>query len=428
MGMLSGLGILLLLLLLSMCDAGEAAEDAKAKKPLKVPGPATKLTVPDNYATDRGWEAADASPEYALAQSSGLVGYLERVGQFQYRLRAVEAKTGKTVWAGEPWRPLTAPGSFPRLLSVTKGDSQYFVAWSYGSTTAEGLNSTGSFVSLDIYDTADGGRQRVEVPWTDAPIITGTGPGILIADGKAKSAVVDPDTGEVTSVAPAQLGYPAGCANCRTLTEVIGVTDKGLLVSGAREFWVRGGWYSKTLAPRTADATSGLPTAVTSKHVLARWHYAPKTPKAATHEIWAVHALDTGKIVVQAECRRPTIAPSEYPQAAVSPDGRYLVAGALAFDLQEKKGYCMEETDGTNRLTLVSVSNEGIVYGAVGARSARDALAGAGAPLTVDMYTGEPELLESNMRLPQAETLGIGIFRWTDAKDRRHLIAYRIDE
>ncbi|MFG2328216.1 hypothetical protein ACGFMM_01185 [Streptomyces sp. NPDC048604] len=428
MSMLGGLGILLLLLLLSMCDAGDAAEKAQKKKPVKVSGPATKLTVPDGYDTALGWEAADASPEYAVAQSNGLVGYVERAGQFQYRLRAVDAKTGATKWTGDPWRPLSAPGSFPRLLSVSKGDRQYFVAWSYGSTAGEGLNSTGTFVSLDVYDTTDGNRRRVEVPWSDAPVVTGTGPGILIADGKAKNTVVDPETGEMTSTPADKLGYPGGCTNCRTLTEVLGVTDKGLLVSGAREFWVRNSWFSRTVAPRGADATSGLPTAVTSKHVLARWHHAPKTPKAATHEIWAVHALDTGKIVVQAECRRPTIAPSEYPAAAVSPDGRFLVSGALAFDLEEKTGYCFEDPDGSNRLTLVSVGNEGIVYGAAGARSARDALAGAGAPLTVDMFTGEPELLEPNMRLPQTETLGIGLFRWTDAKDRRHLIAYRIKE
>ena len=28
----------------------------------------------------------------------------------------------------------------------------------------------------------------------------------------------------------------------------------------------------------------------------------------------------------------------------------------------------------------------------------------------------------------KAETLGVGLFRWTDAKDRRHLIAYRVAE
>ncbi|WOX24695.1 hypothetical protein [Streptomyces solicathayae] len=428
MSMLGGLGILLMLLVLSMCDAGSAAEDAKKKKPAKIPGPATKLTVPYGYDTAKGWEAADASPEYAVAQSSGLIGYLERAGDFQYRLRAVEAKTGKTKWAGEPWRPLTAAGSFPRVLSVTKGESQYFVAWSYGSTRAEGLNAAGKFISLDIYDTADGGRQRVEVPWAVAPVVTGTGPGILISDGKAKSSVVDPETGEIDSIPPDKLGYPGNCANCRTLTEVLAITDKGLLVSGAREFWVLGGWFSRNLAPRGAEVTSGLPTSVTSKHVLARWHHAAKTPKAATHEIWAVHDLATGKIVVQAECRRPTIAPSEYPQAKTSPDGRFLVAGSLAFDLEDKKGYCFEDPDGTNRLTLVSVTDEGTVFGAAGVRSAGDALAGAGAPLMVDMWTGEPELMDSNVRLPQAETLGVGLFRWTDAKNRRHLIAYHLKD
>ncbi|MER5882517.1 hypothetical protein ABT160_01685 [Streptomyces sp. NPDC001941] len=432
--LVAGVAVLAMILLLATCGGGTGKPGAKARpsaapKPsaTRTGGPPTQLTVPSSYDTGRGWEVADASPEYAMAGLDTL-GFLERVDDFRFRLRAVDAATGKTRWTGGPWQPLSTAGTYPRLLSVTREDKRFFVTWSYGKTPGEGpggASGGSTLVSLDLYDAEDGETQRVEVPWSDAPTVTGSGPAVLITDGKSRSAVVDPGTGEVTTVEPADLGYPKGCADCRRLTEVRAVTPKGLLVNGAREFWVRGGWTSRSGVPKGADPASGTPAAVApGGRILAKWQEARGSKKAATHDIWAVHDPATGRSLVQVECRKPEVVTGDRPVALTSPQGRYLIAGNLAFDLENGKGWCFEEPDGTRPLALTTVTDEGLVYGASSARTTGEALAGGGSPLRVDLATGVPEPLPANVRLPSADTAGVGLFRWTDPGDRQHLIAY----
>ncbi|MGW7370018.1 hypothetical protein ACWGI8_43000, partial [Streptomyces sp. NPDC054841] len=203
MALVAGVAVLAMILLLATCGGGGKDDNSggKPKKPArKSSGPATQLTVPAAYDTARGWEVPDASPEYALARETGLIAYLERVGDDRFRLRTLDAGTGRRGWSGEPFSALAGPEHFPRLLSVTQDDRQFFVVWSYGKAGRDYLTPAGTFVSLDIYAALDGARQRVEVPWTGAPTVSGAGPGILIGDGDggARSAVVDPDTGEVS--------------------------------------------------------------------------------------------------------------------------------------------------------------------------------------------------------------------------------------
>ncbi|MEV3990926.1 hypothetical protein AB0J57_18645 [Streptomyces sp. NPDC049837] len=424
MALVAGAAVLALLVLLATCGTDDEPTAPSATRAARSAPPVTRLTVPGAYDTSRGWEVTGLSPEYVIARATGVIAYLERVNGTRYRLRTLDARTGRHGWAGRPWRPLGGPEAVPGLLAVAKEDRQFFVTWSYGRTGDDPLTTAGSFVSLDVYDAADGSRRRVEVPWADVPIVTGSGPGVLISDGRARSAVVAPDTGEVSVVPPQRLGHPKGCAECRRLTAVRGVTAKGLLVSGARGFWVPGGWFSRDRAPAGADPASGVPASVTSGHVLARWRGKKGAARAATHDIWAVHEARTGRPLVKAECRRPAIEPGEYPQAVVSPGGRYLIAGSLAFDLDARTGRCFEEADGSKPLTLTTVTDGGVAYGASGARSAADALAGGGSPVAVDLATGVPEALAPSVRLPAAEVAGVGVFRWTDARDRVHLTGY----
>ncbi|MEU9983227.1 hypothetical protein [Streptomyces sp. NPDC050856] len=431
----AGSAVLALLVLLAVLATRGGAPDGTApdgagagaaERPVRTgPAPVTPLTVPAGYDTGRGWEADGVSAEYAVAEAAGLIAYLERTGEHRYRLRTLHTAGGRPGWSGRPWRPLGGPDDTPRLLVVTKEDRQYFVTWSYGRAGGDPLSAADAFVSLDVYDAADGARRRVEVPWADVPRVTGTGPGVLITDGRARGTVVAPDTGEVTAVPPGRLGHPAGCAECRRLTELRAVTSKGLLVSGARGFWVPGRWFSRGRPPAGADPASGVPASVTQGHVLARWQPRKGTARAATHDIWAVHDTATGRPLVKAECRRPAIEPGEQPRALVSPGGRYLIAGSLAFDLDARTGRCFEGADGTGPLTLATATDRGVVYGATGARGAADALAGGGSPVAVDLATGVPRALAPNVRLPAAEVGGTGLFRWTDPRGRVHLTGYR---
>ncbi|WP_406462007.1 hypothetical protein OHB07_10675 [Streptomyces sp. NBC_00111] len=426
LALVGGVLVLALLLLLATCGGGGGGggEDDEARKPArKNSGPATQLDVPPEYTTRRGWEVVGAGPDYAVSHTTGRLAYLVRAPGHRYRLRTLDTETGRAGWSGEAWRP-PDPTRFPGLLTVAKDDRVFFVAWSAGRT-GEGSAPAETFVSLDVYDVVDGERRRVELPWTGVPTVTATGPGVLISDGRANSAVVDPVSGEVSEIAASEMAYPKGCTACKQLTEVRGQTAKGLLLSGVREFWVRGGWFSRRTAPKGADPVTGVPTAVAPGLILAKWQLAKGSKRAATHQLWTVHDAATGKPAVSVECHKPAIEPGSYPRAVVSPSGGYLVAGNLAFDLEARKGFCFEEEDGSARLTLASVTDGGSAYGATVARDADEAIEGdGGGPVTMNFATWGVEALAPNTRLPEVEASGVGVFRWTDRKDRLHLLGY----
>ncbi|MFH8515800.1 hypothetical protein ACH4CE_11910 [Streptomyces gelaticus] len=422
--LVGGVLVLVMLLLLATCGSGEKHEDEPGKQTRKNPTQVTQLTVPAAYTTEHGWELIGTSPDYAISRTTGRLAYLVRESETKYRLRTIDAKTGQAAWHGESWRP-PSPHQFPKLLQVTVDDHEYFVTWAYGKVGENALTPADTIVSLDVYDVEDGSRRRVEVPWNSVPTVSTTGPGILVSDGRTNSAVVDPVTGRVSKVAASSLKYPKGCKTCKQLTEVRGLTQKGLLVSGSKEFWVQGGWFSRNIAPKGTDRQSGIPTSVIPGAVLAKWQLAKGAKRATTHDMWAVHDVETGKPLASVECSKPAIKPGQYPQLVSAPSGSYLVAGPLAFDLATKRGFCFEGADGAKPLTLASVNDEGTAYGASSARNAADVLAGGGAPVAVAVRSGSTGALPSNVRVPGMETAdGVGLFRWTDEKDRPHLIGY----
>lgn len=322
--LVGGVVFLALLLLLATCggsagdkDEKDGAAAATAKPVLPSAGPVTRLTVPPQYTTDRGWEIIGSSPDVTISHATGLLAYLERSKDNRYRLRTVDTATGELGWRGKAWRQ-PDPLHFPKLATVAKGDRQFFVTWSYGKV-GDGLSPASTFLALDLYDVTNGNRQRVEVPWSGAPNVSTTGPDIVVSDGKANSTLVDPVTGEVSELSADELKYPKGCTACKQLTEVHGQTAGGLLLGGAREFWVRGGWFSRKVAPKGTDKGSGVVTSVTPDQVLAKWAPAKKTKRAATHELWAVHDAATGEVLTSVECHKPAIKPGRFPQAVLSP-------------------------------------------------------------------------------------------------------------
>ncbi|MFP3990947.1 hypothetical protein U9R90_26455 [Streptomyces sp. E11-3] len=434
MALVAGVVVLALLLGLAAFAGGkddDSANDTSGAKPKKQAasasqGPVTRLEVPAAYDARRGWEISGVSPEYALAPGASRIGYIERVDQRRFRLKAVDARTGEPRWKSAPWQPLgDDPERLPKLFALSKDRRQYFATWSYGKVkSGDPLSETSKVLSLDVYDAADGSLQRVELPWDSAPSVTGAGPGILIGKGTTHAAVVDPRTGETVRFERADLKDPRGCKNCRKLTEIRGLTSKGPLVRGAGEFWVPGAWHGRKVAPKGTAPGSGTPTSVTTDHVLAKWSKKRGSKGAADLDVWAVHDAVNGKALITVECHKPALKPGRYPELTPSPTGRYLVAGNLAFDLWEKTGHCFEENDGAKPLTLATVTDEGVAYGATGARSAADALAGGGTPVEVRLDTAEPRALAPNVRLPGHDQGGMGIFRWTDSKDGVHLIGY----
>ncbi|MFE2289602.1 hypothetical protein [Streptomyces sp. NPDC059452] len=433
LALVGGAVLLALLLLLAACGGKPDGPDGKesttrsavsgpAERVVPGAGEVTRLTVPPQYTNARGWEVIGSSPDIAVSHATGLLAYLERSAGDRYRLRTVDTATGKPGWQGRAWRP-PEPPHYPKLATVTAGARQYFVTWAYGKA-GDGMTPASTLVSLDLYDVTNGSWQRVEVPWSGAPAVHTSGPEIVISDGEANSTLVDPVTGTVSELGADELKYPKGCPACKQLTEVHGQTAAGLLVGGAREFWVRGGWFSRNVAPKGVDRGSGTVTSVTPGRVLAKWALARKAERAATHELWAVHDAATGRPLVSVECHRPAIEPGRHPQAVLSPSGDYLIAGNLAFDLAAGRGHCFEAEDGSGHLTLATVTDDGIAYGAENARDASEALSGAGLPVAMNFATWTTDPLSRNARLPGTEATGVGVFRWTDRQDRARLTGY----
>ncbi|MBC9712454.1 hypothetical protein H9Y04_07695 [Streptomyces sp. TRM66268-LWL] len=424
-GLVIGVVVLALLLLLAMCG-GKQEDGSKGGEPPKKPAGQSRLTqldVPAAYDSRRGWEVSGVSEEYALAPGAKLLAYLQRADGGRFRLRAMDARTGRTAWTSEAWRPLAdEPGAVPRLAVVAKDGREYFATWSYGKLGDDPLSGADRVLSFDLYDAVAGTRQRVELPWPTTPSVSASGPGLVVGVGTDSAAVVDPVTGRTTTYKAGDLKYPAGCKGCRRLTEVMGVTGKGPLVSGDGEFWVRGAWHGRKVAPK--GGVNGVAVSVSGGQVLARWDRKPDKKQPGEREIWAVHDGATGKVTASAECAKPALRPGRYPAAAASPDGRYLIAGHLAFDLQEGTGHCFASEGGTKPLTLATVTDAGLVYGATGARSADDAWDGGGTPVSVRIAVPEPEAFSGSSRLPVHDLGGVGIFRWTDSRDVRHLLGY----
>ncbi|MFI6943072.1 hypothetical protein ACIBI4_27730 [Streptomyces sp. NPDC050418] len=427
-GLVVGAAVLALLLLLATCGGKKKDED-EAKPPKKPQksgqqAPAARFEVPEAYDAKKGWDLAGVSEEYAVAPRAGMIGYLQRAGGGKYRVKAVDARSGRTAWTGEAWRPLAdAPGDVPRLAALAKDGREYFVTWSDGTLGDDPLSEADRVVSVDVYAAAGGARQRVDVPWDGSASVSAAGPGLVIGVGTDTAAVLDPATTRTATYRTKDLKFPKGCKNCRRLTEVVGVTSKGPLVNGAGEFWVRGAWYGRKAAPKKSTGT-GIATSVSGDHVLARWDRKPAKKKPATTEIWAVHDGATGKVLASAECPKPALRPGRHPAATPSPDGRYLVAGNLAFDLREGTGHCFEADGGSKPLTLATVTDGGVAYGATGARSADDAIDGGGTPVSVRIAVPEPHAFSGASRLPVHDLGDVGIFRWTDSRDVHHLIGY----
>ncbi|WP_255946213.1 hypothetical protein [Streptomyces odontomachi] len=436
--LVGGTLLLVLIVMLSMCGTtpsdSTGADDHGS-------GPRPRFAVPAGYDTAHGWDAHQVSDAFAVAPTTGSIAALEGAGRDRIRLRALDVTTGRTRWTGEARKAPSDSWTHPRLLEVAKGGREFFVVWSYGDVSTSVLGGAEKVVALDVYDAAYGTRRHVEVPWNEPPDVAGGGPGILIGRGGDHAAVVDPTDGAATKIAAKDLKYPKGCTDCRRNTEIRGLTTHGLVVRGARQFWVRGGFYGRRVAPKGTDPASGVPTSVAADRVLVKWRKKHGSKGADDLETWAVHDAATGKVLASADCHRPAIEPGRHPEMTSSFSGRYLVAGSLAFDLKEHKGHCYDESDqpgpgapgdaaaadpddpaadhGPRPLTLTTVTDDGIAYGTTAAHSA-----GGGRPQEVTLATATAEALTPTAHLPAVDVGGYGIFPYTDSADVDHLVGH----
>ncbi|GAA0271484.1 hypothetical protein GCM10010302_06340 [Streptomyces polychromogenes] len=92
-----------------------------------------------------------------------------------------------------------------------------------------------------------------------------------------------------------------------------------------------------------------------------------------------------------------------------SPDGQYLAAGSVVFDLKNKRGICLESDGNGKTIAVASIRNGGTAYGAVQESETADVTAAA--QLDLNTPTGEAKVLETGTDVPLLHTAdGAAVF------------------
>ncbi|MFI9019163.1 hypothetical protein ACIGZI_34570 [Streptomyces griseus] len=400
-----------------------------------------KLPVPPGFDHARGWQDSltwvpdgATSRPFAAAPRSGAVALLKKKGD-AYVVEVRDEETGALRFAGEPWRapqPLELYGeeaSTPGVEIVVQDGVEHLVLWAHGREGEDGLSKGEEVVALAVYAldargtsaaparvvsvTYDGGRSAARV--------RDGGAGALITSERGDESVsVDARSGKVRRY-PSTLELAGTCerVGCGGGSKVRAVTEKGPVVAhSSGGFGVPDVWNNSRFVPPGADAEGvekDRARAVTAQpgHVVASW-----TAGDGGDGVWAVHAAESGEVEAEARCEE---GPSDDSPSSLSPDGRYLTAGPLAFDLKEGKGFCFAETAQRRGVTLLSVGDDGVAYGlakadpSVGgdASPAESPDAGAftaGRAVTIPLSTGKAKALPEGVHPPVLSLGKAGVF------------------
>ncbi|HVV11832.1 hypothetical protein, partial [Amycolatopsis sp.] len=302
---------------LAACSSGAGPQPAPEST---VAATVSPEAVPAAFDNTKGWMVEGSeSTEFdypAFAPQAGLILLLANKSD-SAQVEARDAKTGATRWTGSP---------------VPETDARLFVTNENGKEYAVVVGKTHAYV----YDVASAGgsvaAQR-DFASPEANDVAAQRDGRVLVDYAGGTAVLDAASGQVA----------------RYEQKVVAASANGPVVQGHGAFSVPGGWSSADAVP--AGATTGDVKAIGSpdgSSLVAEW------PSPAG-EIWAVHDMRSGQVLASVPCRGEDSA-----TPAVSVDGRYLIAGPVAFDLQAKKGFCF----GDKGTDLTAVDPDGTVYGA----------------------------------------------------------------
>jgi hypothetical protein len=311
------------------------------------------------------------------------------------------------------------------------------VAWAHGLEGKDQLHSGREVVVLVVYP-ADSKGQEVEpareisVPVSARPgqvHVSGADGSLLVSWGGdglygTSAAKVDVSTGTVSSFGKADALLPqcAATTGCSGST-VLSATSQGPVVAmGSGGFGVPGGWLSSSVTPEGVSPKSGFLGAlngraygVSGTDLIASWRtgkYGDSTP------VWAVHDTADGRIKAQLACAAKESSGSAGRSYAVvsSPNGRYLAAGPVAFDLETKKGVCLEGDGNRKTINVASISDSGVAYGAVEAADASD----TSDPVIAEVVlkTGAASVLKAGTEVPIAHAGGSGLLVRRDGADQ----------
>ncbi|MEV6104078.1 hypothetical protein AB0M28_05080 [Streptomyces sp. NPDC051940] len=409
---------------------GTAGEAAKEPRTTASAGPAltVRVPVPEGFDRDRGWQDAvtwlpdDAtSRPFAAAAHGEVLALLKKQGD-AYVLQARDVAGGALLFSGAPWRPpkpldlYSGGAETPGVETVVRGGKEYFALWAHGVRGEDGLSKGKEVVAVALYPADTTGESAAPAREADVPVDSGSsearvrdgGDGLLVTTAKGDSASLDVATGAVTAY-PTTLELADTCEQIGCVDSTVrALAPEGpVIAQSTGGFGIPGGWESSRFAPPGAD-TEGFEkykaraqTSV-SGHLVASWTAELGADEVSPGTVWSVHAAATGEVEASVRCEE---GPTDDSPAALSPDGRYLTAGPLAFDLEKGTGHCFAESDDQRGVTLLSVGDDGTAYGLVETDDGT-----AGATVAVPLGTGRAEPLADGVQPPVLSLGEAGVF------------------
>jgi hypothetical protein len=387
-------------------------------------GPSVLLAVPSAYDPKQGWqhtldwmpEDYAAQPLVAVGARTDTVAYVDTT-EDGYVVQVRDASTGTVRFTSRPWEPpspMEAGGlprhsaQLPSVATAVQDGREYVVLWAHGETGGDALNKGKQSVRLLVFPADASGSAVVPAREMDIPVevsalgedhlqVADFGMGLEVhweSENTDKKAVaVDVTSGTLDRCADA-------CA------EGIGriSTDKGWVVSDRSQGAVSmpGAWDIRDAAPPGAkypdDTGSNEFVGVTGGRLLTRWQ---AESGSVMRPLTALHDATTGKLETSIVCDRP-----DGEKAVASPDGRFVAAGTVAFDLQQRSGHCLDAGEERKASVYVwSIASGGTAYGTLD-----DTRTVNGQTAEVDLSTGIPRLLPEGTLVPDLTLKSTGVF------------------
>ncbi|MFI1311962.1 hypothetical protein ACWHAO_09830 [Streptomyces albidoflavus] len=432
-------------------SSGRGSEGDAAPKDRAPARPLAKLNAPAAYNTAKGWDATLTwlpskvrSIPVAVAPDSGNIALLHGTSD-GYTVQARAADSGEIRWSSTPWSPPAPMEGFegeaaeiPNVIAAEQNGREYVIAYAHGLRGKDALHEGTEVTRLAVYP-ADASGDGVEpLREIDVPVsarsgelrVTTDGGRLLVSwgeDGPLSkwSAAVDLVTGKVSSYEGLDVLLPQ-CEQALVCTERIAAqTTAGPLVAMKDGgFGVPGAWFSHAVRPSEAAGQSdflqtwnGKVYGVSHGHVLATWDQVADRHTGADH-IWSVHDATTGELRAELECgydggqlRRAR----KHPVVA-SPDGRYLAAGPVAFDLGQETGICLEGDGDRKTILLGSIRNDATAYGVIDDDSRNSSESAVVAQVDLNDPIDATAALGTEIDIPfVTDVKGSGVFLTRDA-------------
>ncbi|MFE8978513.1 hypothetical protein ACFYM7_34595 [Streptomyces cyaneofuscatus] len=419
--------------------------------------PPVKLSVPSAYDAAKGWDekltwvpgSVRTLPVTTVPGTSTVA--VMQVASNGYTVTARSGSSGEVAWRSTPWNP-PAPvdgaqgdgatgeaAEIPDVMGFEQDGKHYVVAYAHGMRDKDDLHEGVEVVRLALYPADASGSAVKPMREIDVPVsadpgeirVQASGGRLLVAwgdDGQFpdSSTAVDVATGKTTVYKDANQLLPQ-CEKalaCNSSRVMAATADGPLVGMGGGGFGIPGQWFSDAIRPKQVAATTGVLDswngtvyAATKGHVLAGWKTGGRYG-GNDSAVWSVHELATGTLTAQVVCDYdvPDGSSRDFP-IITSPDGRYLAVGPMAFDLQTKRGICLQGDGNRKTIVLSSIRDDGIAYGAVRDDSIGSDTDPVPAQLNLRTVTGDPKVLSVGTELPYRTTpdgSGVFITRTTD--------------